>query len=244
MCFLGLFDGYHEAQRLCGRNSKNGKSHHEQQKPRGKGTTKGEQPNQIFICLLVSTRYTLHYLVSCQAKTQTLVEKCGVVSHLNSERCLQLERAQSLASQFWETYEELSPWLQETLKAFNQLPPPTIEYDTLRQQQEELRVRRSRRFNQCLHSKAFQMIKRKNFFCAFKQMRELIAEHKPHIDKMNKTGPQLLELSPKEGLPIREKYTTSEQLYTKLKMDVKQRAAELDEAISKSTQVNGDLAMC
>ncbi|XP_077351597.1 dystonin isoform X4 [Festucalex cinctus] len=142
-----------------------------------------------------------------KAKTQTLVEKYGAVSHLNSERCLQLERAQSLGSQFWETYEELSPWLQETLKTFNQLPPPAIEYDTLRQQQEELR-----------------------------QMRELIAEHKPHIDKMNKTGPQLLELSPEEGLPIREKYTTSEQLYTKLKADVKQRAAELDEAISKSTQ--------
>ncbi|XP_049592106.1 dystonin isoform X18 [Syngnathus scovelli] len=142
-----------------------------------------------------------------KAKTQTLVEKYGAVSQLNSERSLQLERAQSLASQFWETYEELSPWLQETLKTFNQLPPPAIEYDTLKQQQEELR-----------------------------QMRELIAEHKPHIDKMNKTGPQLLELSPEEGLPIREKYTTSEQLYTKLKSDVKQRAAELDEAISKSTQ--------
>lgn len=68
-------------------------------------------------------------------------------------------------------------------------------------------------------------------------MRELIAEHKPHIDKMNKTGPQLLELSPVEGEPIREKYTASDQLYTKLKADVKQRAATLDEAISKSTQV-------
>lgn len=69
------------------------------------------------------------------------------------------------------------------------------------------------------------------------QMRELIAEHKPYIDKMNKTGPQLLELSPAEGVPIREKYTTADQLYTKLKADVKERAASLDEAISKSTQV-------
>ncbi|KAM9345301.1 dystonin [Symphorus nematophorus] len=142
-----------------------------------------------------------------QAKTATLLEKYGTVSQLNSERCLQLERAQSLASQFWETYEEMWPWLQETLSTFSQLPPPAIEYDTLRQQQEELR-----------------------------QMRELIAEHKPHIDKMNKTGPQLLELSPVEGEPIREKYTTTDQLYTKLKADVKQRAATLDEAISKSTQ--------
>lgn len=75
-----------------------------------------------------------------QAKTQTLLEKYGVVSQLNSERCLQLERAQSLATQFWETYEELGPWLQETLNTFSQLPPPAIEYDTLRQQQEDLRV--------------------------------------------------------------------------------------------------------
>ncbi|KAM3862819.1 dystonin [Diretmus argenteus] len=142
-----------------------------------------------------------------KAKTQTLLEKYSAVSQLNSERCLQLERAQSLASQFWETFEELCPWLQETMTTFSQLPPPAIEYETLRQQQEELR-----------------------------QMRELIAEHKPHIDKMNKTGPQLLELSPVEGEPIREKYTVTDQLYVQLKADVKQRAATLDEAISKSTQ--------
>lgn len=76
------------------------------------------------------------------------------------------------------------------------------------------------------------------------QMRELIAEHKPHIDKMNKTGPQLLELSPVEGIPVREKYTVTDQLYTKLKSDVKQRAATLDEAISKSTQVRSDDPCC
>lgn len=76
-----------------------------------------------------------------KAKTQTLLDKYGVVSQLNSERCLQLERAQSLAMQFWETYEEMWPWLQETLGTFSQLPPPAIEYEALRQQQEELRVR-------------------------------------------------------------------------------------------------------
>lgn len=64
-----------------------------------------------------------------------------MVSQLNSERCLQLERAQSLAVQFWETYEEMWPWLQETVATFGQLPPPAIEYEALRHQQEELRVR-------------------------------------------------------------------------------------------------------
>ena len=68
------------------------------------------------------------------------MEKYALVSQLNSERCLQLERAQSLAGQFWETYEELCPWLQDTLAAFSQLHLPAIEYETLRQQQEELRV--------------------------------------------------------------------------------------------------------
>jgi len=70
------------------------------------------------------------------------VEKYAAVSQLNSERSLQLERAQSLASQFWETYQELCPWLQDTLATFGRLPLPAIEYETLRQQQEELRVRR------------------------------------------------------------------------------------------------------
>ena len=81
-----------------------------------------------------------------------LLEKCGVVSQLNSERCLQLERAQSLASQFWETYEEMWPWLQETLSTFSQLPPPAIEYETLKQQQEELRVRHEQK--RTMHSTA------------------------------------------------------------------------------------------
>ncbi|XP_042592002.1 dystonin isoform X20 [Cyprinus carpio] len=140
-------------------------------------------------------------------KLQALSEKYSVVSQLNSERSLQLERAHSLACQFWETHDELWPWLQETRTTFTQLSLPTIEYEALRQQQEELR-----------------------------QMRELIAEHKPHIDKMNKTGPQLVELSPTEGAPIREKYEAADKLYSQLKVDVKHRAAALDEAISKSTQ--------
>ncbi|XP_010174972.1 dystonin-like, partial [Antrostomus carolinensis] len=68
------------------------------------------------------------------------------------------------------------------------------------------------------------------------QLRELIAEHKPHIDKMNKTGPQLLELSPGEGFSIQEKYVAADTLYSKIKEDVKKRALALDEAISQCTQ--------
>ncbi|XP_057607228.1 dystonin isoform X2 [Chionomys nivalis] len=140
-------------------------------------------------------------------KLDKVLKNYDAICQINSERHLQLERAQSLVSQFWETYEELWPWLEETQRIISQLPAPALEYETLRRQQEEHR-----------------------------QLRELIAEHKPHIDKMNKTGPQLLELSPKEGIHIQEKYVAADTLYSQIKEDVKKRAVVLDEAISQSTQ--------
>ncbi|XP_034847132.1 dystonin isoform X3 [Mirounga leonina] len=144
---------------------------------------------------------------SMKKKLDKVLKNYDAICQVNSERYLQLERAQSLVSQFWETYEELWPWLTETQRIISQLPAPALEYETLRQQQEEHR-----------------------------QLRELIAEHKPHIDKMNKTGPQLLELSPGEGFSIQEKYVAADTLYSQIKEDVKKRAVALDEAISQSTQ--------
>nr|XP_024785061.2 dystonin isoform X13 [Pan paniscus] len=144
---------------------------------------------------------------SMKKKLDKVLKNYDTICQINSERYLQLERAQSLVNQFWETYEELWPWLTETQSVISQLPAPALEYETLRQQQEEHR-----------------------------QLRELIAEHKPHIDKMNKTGPQLLELSPGEGFSIQEKYVAADTLYSQIKEDVKKRAVALDEAISQSTQ--------
>ncbi|XP_042637562.1 dystonin [Orycteropus afer afer] len=144
---------------------------------------------------------------SMKQKLDKVLKNYDTICQINSERYLQLERAQSLVNQFWETYEELWPWLTETQRVISQLPAPALEYETLRQQQEEHR-----------------------------QLRELIAEHKPHIDKMNKTGPQLLELSLEEGFSIQEKYVAADTLYSQIKEDVKKRAVALDEAISQSTQ--------
>ncbi|XP_023556891.1 dystonin isoform X6 [Octodon degus] len=144
---------------------------------------------------------------SMKNKLDKVLKNYDAICQINSERYLQLERAQSLVNQFWETYEELWPWLTETQRIISQLPAPALEYETLRQQQEEHR-----------------------------QLRELIAEHKPHIDKMNKTGPQLLELSPGEGFSIQEKYVAADTLYSQIKEDVKKRAVALDEAMAQSTQ--------
>ncbi|NXT86714.1 MACF1 factor, partial [Anhinga rufa] len=143
-----------------------------------------------------------------QEKTESLVQQYEAVSQLNSERYARLERAQVLVNQFWETYEELNPWIEETQALISQLPPPAIDHEQLKQQQEDMR-----------------------------QLRESIAEHKPHIDKLLKIGPQLKDLNTEEGEMVQKKYATAEAMYAKIKEEVCQRALALDEAVSQSTQV-------
>ncbi|XP_056651159.1 microtubule-actin cross-linking factor 1 isoform X5 [Monodelphis domestica] len=142
-----------------------------------------------------------------QEKTESLVQQYEAISQLNSERYARLERAQVLVNQFWETYEELSPWIEETQTLISQLPPPAIDHEQLKQQQEEMR-----------------------------QLRESIAEHKPHIDKLLKIGPQLKELNPNEGEMVQEKYQKAETTYARIKEEVRRRALALDEAVSQSAQ--------
>uniref|UniRef100_A0A670JRE8 Microtubule actin crosslinking factor 1 n=1 Tax=Podarcis muralis TaxID=64176 RepID=A0A670JRE8_PODMU len=159
------------------------------------------QQNEIFGTCGEEQKATL------QEKTECLLKQYDDISHLNSERYARLERAQVLVNQFWETYEELNPWLEETQVLIGQLPPLAIDHEHLKQQQEDMR-----------------------------QLRELIAEHKPHIDKLLKIGPQLSELNPEEGEMVKEKYLTAEAMYSRIKEDVRQRALAMDEAVSQSTQ--------
>ncbi|OCT57052.1 hypothetical protein XELAEV_18004054mg [Xenopus laevis] len=143
-----------------------------------------------------------------QEKTKTLVQQYEDISHLNSERYSRLERAQVLVVQFWETYEELMPWIEEMQVFLSQLPPPAVDQEMLRQQQEEMR-----------------------------QLRESVAEHKPHIDKLLKIGPHLSELNPEEGTVIQEKYNSAKEIYGGIKEEVRKRAMVLDDAVAQAAQI-------
>ncbi|XP_078031602.1 microtubule-actin cross-linking factor 1 isoform X21 [Epinephelus lanceolatus] len=140
-------------------------------------------------------------------KTDSLSARYDTVSQSHSERFSALEQAQVLVTRFWETFEELEPWLGETETLITQLPPPAIDTDALRLQQDQMRL-----------------------------LRESIAEHKPHIDKLLKIGPQLAELSLQEGETITQRYTEAERRYLAIKEGVKGRATTLDEAVSQSAQ--------
>ncbi|XP_034560537.1 microtubule-actin cross-linking factor 1 [Notolabrus celidotus] len=141
-------------------------------------------------------------------KTGSLSARYEAVSQSHSERFSALEQAQVLVARFWETYEELDPWLGETETLITQLPPPAIDTDALRLQQDQMRL-----------------------------LRESIAEHKPHIDKLLKIGPQLAELSFQEGATVTQRYTEAERRYLAIKEGVKGRATTLDEAVSQSSQL-------
>ncbi|XP_076611138.1 microtubule-actin cross-linking factor 1 isoform X17 [Chaetodon auriga] len=140
-------------------------------------------------------------------KTDSLSARYDAVSQCHSERFSALEQAQVLVARFWETYEELEPWLGETETLITQLPPPAIDTDALRLQQDQMRL-----------------------------LRESIAEHKPHIDKLLKIGPQLAELSLQEGATVTQRYSEAERRYLAIKEGVKGRATTLDEAVSQSAQ--------
>ncbi|XP_068505073.1 microtubule-actin cross-linking factor 1 isoform X7 [Syngnathus scovelli] len=140
-------------------------------------------------------------------KTDSLSARYDAVNQNHSERFAALEQAQVLVTRFWETYEELEPWLGETESLIGQLPPPAIDTDALRLQQDQMRL-----------------------------LRESIAEHKPHMDKLLKIGPPLAELSASEGPRVTQCYTDAERRYSAIKDEVKGRAALLDEAVSQSAQ--------
>lgn len=60
---------------------------------------------------------------------------------------------------------------------------------------------------------------------------------------MLKIGPQLAELSVQEGETVTQRYTEAEKRYSAIKEGVKARAAALDEAVSQSSQVKGDISI-
>ncbi|XP_062342611.1 microtubule-actin cross-linking factor 1 isoform X3 [Osmerus eperlanus] len=142
-----------------------------------------------------------------KVKTDSLSSRYEAVSQNHSERFSALEQAQVLVARFWETHEELEPWLGETESLISQLPPPAIDTDALRLQQDQMRL-----------------------------LRESIAEHKPHIDKLLKIGPQLAELSSQEGAAVRQRYSQAEKRYLAIKEEVKGRGTTLDQAVSQSAQ--------
>ncbi|KAJ8398032.1 hypothetical protein AAFF_G00431090 [Aldrovandia affinis] len=122
-----------------------------------------------------------------------------------------LDRAWVPTALFWETHKNLEPWLEETEALLSCLPSPAIDLETLRRQQDQIRV-----------------------------LKESIAGHQCHVDKLLLIGP-MLDPDGQEGAMMKQGYSTVEQRYRAIKEGARGHSATLDEAISQSSQFHGKM---
>ncbi|TSK31439.1 Microtubule-actin cross-linking factor 1, isoforms 1/2/3/5 [Bagarius yarrelli] len=160
-----------------------------------------------------------------------------------TQRVQLVQAAIQRSQQYEEAVDAELAWVGETERKLTSLGPLSLEPDVTVAQLQVQRafnidiIRHKDTVDQLLHTREDILES-----CsdqqreALKLLRESIAEHKPHIDKLLKIGPQLAELSSQEGATLRQRYSEAERRYLAIKEDVKGRAAVLDEAFSQSAQ--------
>lgn len=70
------------------------------------------------------------------------------------------------------------------------------------------------------------------FVSIFQQLLQSIAEHKPLVDKLNKTGEALIKLTnEEEGIKVQEIMDQDNARYNALKVELRQRQQALEKAL-------------
>lgn len=68
-------------------------------------------------------------------------------------------------------------------------------------------------------------------------LREAIAEHRPLMGKLQRVSAQLVELSPEQGAPFRQRWREAEEQYGRIRERLRQAAALLEDALPRYSQV-------
>uniref|UniRef100_A0A8D8X998 Dystonin n=1 Tax=Cacopsylla melanoneura TaxID=428564 RepID=A0A8D8X998_9HEMI len=146
-------------------------------------------------------------------KMEDLRESMETVSGLSSDRLGILEQALPLAEHFHGTHGDLSSWMNDMERQVSHLALPALRPDLIAQQQD------------------------KN-----EQLLQSIAEHKPLVDKLNKTGEALIKLTnDEEGAKVQEIMDTDNARYNALKVELRQRQQALEKALQESSQFSDKL---
>ena len=146
-------------------------------------------------------------------KMEDLHEMMESVSKLSSDRLSSLEQALPLSEHFYDTHSDLKVWLDEIENHITLLSKPALKADIITQQQD----------------------KNETFL-------QSISEHKPLIDKLNKTGEALVKLcNDDDGAKIQEIVDFDNKRYNCLKLDLKRRQRELEAALQESSQFSDKL---
>lgn len=146
-------------------------------------------------------------------KMDDLKETMESVSKLSSDRMSNLEQALPLAEHFFETHQELDEWLHLMEKEALALTAPAVRPDQIARQIEK--------------NKAFL---------------QSVADHKPLLDKLNKTGGALLKLvNDEDCAKIQDLLESDNQRYNQLKAELRERAQALEDALQETSQFSDKL---
>lgn len=146
-------------------------------------------------------------------KMDDLREAMDTVSALSTDRLGILEQALPLAEHFHDTHNMLVNWLNDMEEQVAMLSMPALRPDLIAQQQD-----RNEMFLQSIN------------------------EHKPLVDKLNKTGEALVRLcNEDDGAKVQELLDSDNDRYAALKMELRQRQQALEEALQESSQFSDKL---
>lgn len=139
---------------------------------------------------------------------EDLRETMDTVSALSSDRLGILEQALPLAEHFHDTHGVLSNWLADMEEQVSMLSMPALRPDVIAQQQD-----RNEMFVQSIN------------------------EHKPLVDKLNKTGEALIRLcNDDDGAKVQELIDNDNARYAALRLELRERQQALEQALQESSQ--------
>ncbi|XP_048523578.1 dystonin isoform X30 [Dendroctonus ponderosae] len=140
-------------------------------------------------------------------KMEDLREAMDTVSALSSDRLGILEQALPLAEHFHDTHIGLVNWLGDMEEQVSMLSMPALRPDAIAQQQD-----RNELFLQSIN------------------------EHKPLVDKLNKTGEALIRLcNDDDGSKVQELLDNDNARYAALKLELRERQQALEQALQESS---------
>ncbi|XP_016942960.3 microtubule-actin cross-linking factor 1 isoform X36 [Drosophila suzukii] len=146
-------------------------------------------------------------------KLDDLKEIVDTVAQLCSERLGVLEQALPLSEHFADSHQGLTAWLDDMEQQISRLSMPALRPDQITLQQD------------------------KN-----ERLLQSIAEHKPLLDKLNKTGEALGALvADDDSAKINEILDTDNARYAALRLELRERQQALESALQESSQFSDKL---
>ncbi|XP_043207067.1 microtubule-actin cross-linking factor 1-like isoform X6 [Amphibalanus amphitrite] len=141
-------------------------------------------------------------------KVEDLKDTVDSVSKLSSDRLSSLEQALPLAEHFFETHLGISDWLDETEAEALRLDMPALRPDQVQRQLDRN-----------------------------KQLLQSIQDHRPLVDKLNKTGGALAKLcNDEEAQKVNDIIDTDNTRYNALRTSLRERQQALEEALQECSQ--------